>query len=80
MPSTPNTAFRVLIFTLLNGTCFGTAAQTIADDSEPDNSEQDEIIVWGRDTDLSGSAESASQGVVGYADFSTRPMLRLFLA
>jgi len=77
MHATPNTVFSVIIFTLLNGTCFGTAAQTIADDSEPGDSEQDEIIVWGRDTDLSGSAESASQGVVGYADFSTRPMLRV---
>lgn len=37
----------------------------------------EEIIVWGRALELLGMADSASQGVVGYADFSTRPMLRV---
>lgn len=37
----------------------------------------EEILVWGRATQLVGSAESASQGVVGYDDFSTRPLSRV---
>ena len=37
----------------------------------------EEIVVWGRSLQLLGTADSASQGVVGYADFSTRPMARV---
>ncbi len=37
----------------------------------------EEIIVWGRALQLLGMAESASQGIVGYADFSTRPLMRV---
>ena len=37
----------------------------------------EEIIVWGRGFDLMGEADSASQGIVGYADFFTRPQLRV---
>ena len=37
----------------------------------------DEVVVWGRGLDLLGSADSASHGIVGYSDFSTRPMLRV---
>ena len=37
----------------------------------------EEIVVWGRATELLGEADSASHGVVGYADFSTRPMMRV---
>lgn len=37
----------------------------------------EEVVVWGRSLQLLGSADSASQGVVGYADFSTRPMARV---
>jgi hypothetical protein len=37
----------------------------------------EEITVWGRAFDLKGEAESASEGIVGYADFSTRPMMRV---
>lgn len=36
-----------------------------------------EVIVWGRSERLLGSAGSASEGVVGYADFSTRPLQRV---
>jgi len=37
----------------------------------------EELVVWGRSLQLLGSADSASQGVVGYADFSTRPLARV---
>lgn len=37
----------------------------------------EEVVVWGRSTALLGRADSASQGVVGYKDFSTRPIARV---
>jgi outer membrane receptor protein involved in Fe transport len=37
----------------------------------------EELVIWGRSLELLGAADSASQGVVGYADFSTRPMARV---
>lgn len=37
----------------------------------------EEVEVWGRATDLVGAADSASQGIVGYDDLSTRPILRV---
>lgn len=37
----------------------------------------EEVVIWGRSLQLLGTADSASQGVVGYADFSTRPMSRV---
>ena len=37
----------------------------------------EEIIVWGRAESQKGKAPSASEGLVGYADFSTRPMQRV---
>lgn len=37
----------------------------------------EEVVIWGRSLQLLGSANSASQGVVGYADFSTRPIARV---
>lgn len=39
--------------------------------------ELEEVVVWGRSLQLLGTADSASQGVVGYADFSTRPIARV---
>lgn len=39
--------------------------------------EIEEVVVWGRSLQLLGTANSASQGVVGYSDFSTRPMSRV---
>jgi len=41
------------------------------------NDTLEEVIVWGRGISQLGKAGSASQGLVGYADFSTRPMLRV---
>ena len=37
----------------------------------------EEVTVWGRGLDLLGTADSASQGLVGYKDFSTRPLMRV---
>ncbi|MBT4257227.1 MAG: TonB-dependent receptor plug domain-containing protein, partial [Gammaproteobacteria bacterium] len=37
----------------------------------------EEVQVWGRSLQLLGTADSASKGVVGYSDFSTRPMSRV---
>jgi outer membrane receptor protein involved in Fe transport len=37
----------------------------------------EELVIWGRSLLLLGTANSASQGVVGYDDFSTRPLARV---
>lgn len=37
----------------------------------------DEVVVWGRSLQLLGSSDSASQGIAGYGDFSTRPLARV---
>lgn len=42
-----------------------------------DTDQVNEVIVWGRSLQLLGNADSASQGVVGYSDFSTRPLARV---
>jgi outer membrane receptor protein involved in Fe transport len=45
--------------------------------AQPEPAEIDEILVWGRSLLQLGTAESASQGTVGYADFATRPLARV---
>lgn len=45
--------------------------------AQQDEPEIEEIHVWGRSLQLLGTADSASQGVVGYDDFSTRPLARV---
>ena len=37
----------------------------------------EEVLVWGRSLQLLGNTNSASKGVVGYSDFSTRPLSRV---
>lgn len=51
----------------------------IADEQLKNISEEydEKIIVYGRAEKLIGTAKSASDGVVGYDDFTTRPMLRV---
>ena len=44
---------------------------------DQDQEEIEEILVWGRSLQQLGTADSASQGTVGYGDFSTRPMARV---
>ena len=72
----------VISFFVLNA--FG--PQTFADDensvvNEGKNSSAEKpvenLIVWGRAERQKGHAKSASQGLVGFADFSTRPLQRI---
>ncbi|MGI9221048.1 MAG: TonB-dependent receptor, partial [Woeseiaceae bacterium] len=49
------------------------ATQAIAQEDEL----LQEVVSWGRAIDLIGAADSASQGIVGYDDLSTRPILRV---
>jgi hypothetical protein len=51
------------------------ASNLYAQSAEP--KEIEEILVWGRETDLVGSADSASDGIVGYADILDRPLTRV---
>jgi len=46
-------------------------------DAHAHQDEIEEVSVWGRQRPLIGEALSASEGFVGYADFSARPMLRV---
>ena len=45
-------------------------------DAEGNKPKTDTIYIFGRATELVGAAQSASEGVVGEADFETRPLLR----
>lgn len=60
--------------TLTSLTCFSLPASNVFAQEE---TTIEELLVWGRSLQLLGNADSASQGVVGYADFSTRPMARV---
>ena len=53
------------------------AAASSPDTSSTDSGQMEEMLVWGRDLSQLGKAQSASQGLVGYADISTRPLLRV---
>ena len=54
------------------------AQEQVTDEAKNKDSDNIETIrVWGRATDLIGAADSASEGLVGYDDFSTRPLLRV---
>ncbi|MEP7210302.1 MAG: TonB-dependent receptor, partial [Alphaproteobacteria bacterium] len=46
------------------------------DAADKDKPKAETIYVFGRSTELIGEAKSASEGVVGEADFETRPLLR----
>ncbi len=37
---------------------------------------EETMVIWGRGLDLTETALSASEGIVGFADFETRPLLR----
>ena len=50
----------------------GQESQDSADDDA-----LEEILVFGRAIDLVGAADSASEGLVGYDDLTTRPLLRV---
>lgn len=53
----------------------GSAEEIMAELSSENN--VDRVIVFGRAEQLIGTAKSASDGVVGYDDFTTRPLLRV---
>ena len=61
-----------LTFLLLTSVSTSALAQSIP--QPPANTE--ELIVFGRALELIDEAKSASQGIVGYADFETRPLSR----
>lgn len=67
----------ILVFMpVLFGISMTAKAQTLTD-SAPILDANDEIIVHGRSLDLIGDAKTASEGVVGYADFEDRPLSRV---
>ncbi len=49
-----------------------------ADDQPPAETrgKGDTVVVYGRAAEQIGTAQTASEGIVGYADFETRPLLR----
>jgi outer membrane receptor protein involved in Fe transport len=53
------------------------ASQIHAQQSEPEDAEGSDIIVYGRAIEQVGTARSGSQGVVGYSDFENRPLGRV---
>ena len=55
-----------IVFTLATQGAFSQSTEQI-----------EEVIVWGRSLQLLGTSDSASQGIVGYSDFSTRPLSRV---
>ncbi len=69
--------YRTLLHRTLSGlVALGISAPILAQNpGSPTTIE--EIIIWGRSLELLGQADSASQGVVGYNDFSTRPLARV---
>ena len=56
---------------------FMLATSTFAQDESSTEETLDEVLVWGRAFDLVGAADSASEGIVGYDDLTTRPLLRV---
>lgn len=54
-------------------------ATASAQEATADETEEslDEVLVFGRAFDLVGAADSASEGIVGYDDLTTRPLLRV---
>ena len=66
---------RVRAAWLLAAWCVGQEVAA-APDSETEAAVLEEVVVWGRAEAQAGSATSASEGLVGYADFETRPLQR----
>ncbi len=65
-PILPSLSLIALLFTLANSKAY-----------PQEQTQVEELVIWGRSLQLIGTADSASQGVVGYADFSTRPLARV---
>ena len=58
----------------ISSVAFGQVEQEI---TQANSQDIDRIFVYGRAEQLIGTANSASDGVVGYDDFTTRPLLRV---
>ena len=63
--------FKALLALISSATLFSIQSAWAQED------QIEEVVIWGRSLQLIGTADSASQGVIGYADFSTRPMARV---
>ena len=59
------------------GVALAASMHSMAVNAQSSSDVIEEVVVWGRSLQLLGSADSSSQGVVGYADFSTRPLARV---
>jgi len=72
----PNSLSRLaMVITAASSMSFSVAqAQDTEEESVPIF---ESIVVWGRSTRLLGSADGGSHGIVGNADFSTRPLMRV---
>ena len=84
----PNTCLPYAISLLMAAWASSATAQqappAAADGATPNNQtpstlgeEPDEVVVFGRNLELLGTAEAASEGTVGGADLLVRPMLRV---
>ncbi|MEQ1780151.1 MAG: hypothetical protein ABMA14_02245 [Hyphomonadaceae bacterium] len=54
--------------------CLLLAASQTSWAQEKEPVERDTVVIYGRALDLIGEAKSASEGIVGYADFQDRPL------
>lgn len=66
-----------LAATALSTFASAAAAQAVAEPADPESSEPQSIIVYGRGLEEIGIARTASQGTVGYADFNAIPISRV---
>jgi hypothetical protein len=67
-------AVLLAVIVLLSFTPSSASAQTVVDPGTPTN--MDEVVVYGRENNLIGEADSPAQGQVGAAELAARPFLR----
>ncbi|MEJ2604794.1 MAG: TonB-dependent receptor [Gammaproteobacteria bacterium] len=68
------TALTIALLVTASG---GARAADPSDDDAGDAERLQEIVVYGRTRELIGSADTASEGLVGYADIQLPPLLRV---
>ncbi len=76
----PYRPHKLALGILLGASCIAmqpSLAQNDSNSAESADTNIEELVIWGRSQLLLGIANSASQGVVGYDDFSTRPLARV---
>ena len=64
-------------YVLLKVPVFAAEEEVHVHDTHENDEIIEELIVWGRALTQKGTALSASEGLVGYSDFSTRPLQRV---